>query len=123
MKDALEEEALLLQDLLVPVGLGHLGCKVDASLVGVGEDQLEAEISIFAKVGSLDALNLVQFVADHGLAGALRALENQSVSLDANLVWLHASVACSEVAFREQASLHSLGSIRVCFISDLRDNL
>lgn len=104
LKDALVEEALVLEDFLVPVSLSDLGCEVDASLVCVGKDELEAEVlSLFAQVVSLDTLDFAQFVADNRLASAVWALKNKLIVFNADLVWFHTTIACSEVALVEEA--------------------
>ena len=76
LKDALVEEALVLEDFLVPVSLGDFRCEVDASLVCVAKDELEAEVSFLALVVSIDTLDFVQVVANNWLASAIWALKN-----------------------------------------------
>ncbi len=76
LKDALVEKTLVLEDFLVPVGLSDLCCEVDASLVCVGKDELEAEESFVALIVSFNTLDLAQVVANNWLAIAIWALKN-----------------------------------------------
>ena len=70
LADARVKEALLLEDVGVPVLLCCLRCEVDASLMSFGKDQLQAVKSVFSQVCAFDALDFVESVAEERLVAA-----------------------------------------------------